>query len=692
MSILAKIYINEVLTDTVDITNLSPNAFVDYRHPLTDNDVVRVEVVSTEGDVPDIQEYYISAIDTDYVQLTPAPPPGPPSTPPPPPPGPPSTPPPGPPSTPPPPPPPSSPWPTDPAGPVTMGVKLFASVGDMANNARRQVARVGELSTYSETFSRDRELSSGAFVLDPLDPNSLSQGLHQTVFSAKTITGDTVDLRSEYLDLLEEISEWIYRNGMAAAFDNQSETVRQQLMAEFQTPLYNLEIGTMVQAGDGNWFPESMVFTLTAGGINSWYVAKTSNQIVLDGNYDRSLVKIWFSDRAFQAQYDEYEIDFVAPIDTLDDFFRTASAVQGLVGARTIPVLMNKVALVADSDPYTEVKSMEFDWYDPLTAGHRIRTVWTFVIYGAAGLSVDAMKEGLRNWILDHSTHTREEWTAIFPDIFKSTEFIFMPTWNRYAIPNMTLSEGVYSPILDYQDALISAQKVVCGIGYTTDHLVNRLAFFGTPYKSVAMVVCGGPENRASALAINQVWPDYLSVVTSSVDFNRMQPQTQTWVNVLQTLLSLAENASEFSEIPVGYSRIRRKNPANQQVTYIATTIDNIQYMVVSKASMQAIVPVADYGVTPQDMPLSLLPETDLPLETVQGSKKLTVDFEAIGGVGPYTYSLDVTSGMQAQAIGPASGQCEITFNAYGDQAITVRVTDAVGTQYRGDYVVHVRP
>ena len=581
-------------------------------------------------------------------------------------------------------------WPTDPGGNVTLGIKGFASIGDLSNNASRAVAQIGELSVYSETFSRDRTLSSGTFKVNPLSQQSATESIHQSVFSCRTTNGAAVSIENLVLTFLEEVNSWVYATGLRGELNNNSETTRQLLINSWATPLYNLEFGAMV-SHDSNYYPESISFVVTKAGLISWYTNKYGNPPVLSDTYNRVQVKFWYSDRAFRAQYDEYLIEIIPPIDTIDDFYRTASAVNGLVRALTTPILMNKVSNKADKDPYTEVKSMEFDWNDPLTAGNKIRTVWTFVIYGSAGLSVDAMKETLRNWILANSTHTREEWTALFPDIFKSTEFVFMPMWNRYAIPNMTVAEGVYSPILDYQDALIASGKVIVGLGYNTGHLVNRLAFVGTPYKSIALMVCGGPENRVGAYALNQVWPDYISVPTSSVDFNRMQPSTQTWVNTLQRLLRAAEEATEFSEIPVGFSRIRRKNGQNQTVTFIATTVDNIQYMVVTKMSMLALVPVVDYGVTPEDMPLSLLPAPDVTIQTATGSRELSVDFEAIGGIGPYTYAIEQTNAMVAAVIGPATGQCEIEFINFGTYPLRITVTDSVGGQYVGNYQVEVR-
>ena len=581
-------------------------------------------------------------------------------------------------------------WPTDPGGSVTLGVKGFASVGDLASNASRNVAMIGELSTYSETFSRDRQLSSGSFKLNPSDSLSEEQGIHQTIFSCSTTAGVSIVVSPVLLEFLEELNAWVYASGMRVEFNNNSETTRQLIVGSWATPLYNLQLGAMVQH-EGEYYPESITFELTRASLTEWYENKYNTTLTLSTDYNRSQIKIWYSDRAFKAQYDDYLIEIVPPIDNIDDFFRIASAVRGLVNAVTTPMLMNKVRDKADGDPYTESPALEFDWNDPLTQGNKIKTVWTFVVYGNAGLSVDAIKERLRQWILANSTHTREEWTAIFPDIFRSTEFIFMPMWNRYAIPNMTTAEGVYSPILDYQDALIASGIVICGVGYNTPHLVNRLAFIGNPYKSVALMVCGGPDNRVGAVALNQVWPDYINVPTMSVDFNRMQPSTQAWITTLQRLLRAAEEATEFSEIPVGFSRIRRRNSQNQVVTYIATTVNNIQYMVVTKLSMLALVPVVDYGVTPEDMPLSLLPAPDIMLQTDQGSRELSVDFEAIGGTGPYTYSLEATSAMVQSAIGPATGQCEIEFINFGTYPIRVHVEDSVGNEYIGNYDVNVR-
>ncbi len=547
----------------------------------------------------------------------------------------------------------------------TYSLKGFFAYGALADNDPNEVALLGELSVWSRTYSKDRLLFSVGSGGNP------STSVDTTIFSSKRADTDVqVPVPVPYANLLTDIARWCYLQATTGIFTSNPEVFRQQILTEYSGRIRDVQVGPMLQQGS-IYLPEFVVFYFVPDAVSeSW----GSERDYLD----ESRVKIWFSDDAFSRQFDEYEIEFIAPIPNLDDFFLLADQVTTRVNARTIPELTDQVREIAARNPYTILRSDIFTYHDPLVGSdYTLDTTWTFIIYGAGGNNIDAIKEALIEWILDNSTHTREEWAEIFPDIFTSTEFIITPMWNQYAVPNMTLQEGVFSPTVNVQRALEIARVTSTGTNYTETHVDQVLAVVGCTYKSLGLLAVGGPENRNGINRFERQWPDYMAVATTSIDFNRMQPDTQQWVMLLYQMLAVAEDMTEFSDIPLTMTRLRRTAPGGETVLYLVSSYKNVQYLVVARSSLEALFP----------------PETDEPLQlTCEGAEGVTsmpngmggqpysTEFVALGGQGPYEYELLSSNNgpILSQTLDPVTGEYNATLAGGGGEGVVeVLVRDA---------------
>lgn len=547
----------------------------------------------------------------------------------------------------------------------TYSLKGFFAYGALADNDPNEVALLGELSVWSRTYSKDRLLFSVGSGGNP------STSVDTTIFSSKRADTDVqVPVPVPYASLLTDIARWCYVQATTGIFTSNPEVFRQQILTEYSGRIRDVQVGPMLQQGS-IYLPEFVVFYFVPDAVSEDWGPERDY-------LDESRVKIWFSDDAFSRQFDEYEIEFIAPIPNLDDFFLLADQVTTRVNARTIPELTDQIREIAARNPYTILRSDNFTYHDPLAGSdYTLPTTWTFIIYGAGGNNIDAIKEALIEWILDNSTHTREEWAEIFPDIFTSTEFVVTPMWNQYAVPNMTLQEGVFSPTVNVQRALEIARVTSTGTNYTEAHVDEVLAVVGCTYKSLGLLVVGGPENRNGINRFERQWPDYMAVATTSIDFNRMQPDTQQWVMLLYQMLAVAEDMTEFSDIPLTMTRLRRTAPGGQTVLYLVSSYKNVQYLVVARSSLEALFP----------------PETDEPLQlTCEGAEGVTsmpngtggvaysTVFEALGGQGPYEYELLSSNNgpILSQTLDPVTGEYNATLAGGGGEAVVeVLVRDA---------------
>lgn len=565
----------------------------------------------------------------------------------------------------------------------TFSLKGFVSIGAFADNDLYETAPLGELSLQSATYSKDRSYysttSTGA------NPTTLELA----VFSCRTLTNPLYTTPVEYQSKLLEIIRWCHARAIDNTFNHTSETCRQAIVAEFGSFVSDVVVGQMISQ-DSVWLPASLTFYFIPSAFNATW---TDEQ---QADLERSRIKLWFADQAFAGEYDECAMEFLAPIDNarLDDFFLIADQVAKKVAQRTMEETMLMVHQLKGNKPETKIRTINFLYHDPANRDRKIPTNWTFVIYGIAGDNIDKIKELLTKWVLENSTHTREEWAAIFPDLFTSTEFIITPMWSQYAVPNETLQDGVYSPTVNVLNALSVARRSCTGTAYTQNHIDSVLTVVGCPYKSIGLLIVGGPENRNGLDRFEEVWPDYMSVFTSSLDYNRMQPETQQWVSMLHAMLKAAETMTDFSDLPqtpFPMTRLKRTNANDETFMYVVCNYGNIQYLVVSRQSMQQYFPprgVDALRITSEGAEgVNAMPNADI----TAGAYSTT--FVAVGGKGPYVFDLISVSDntkLENVAIDPDTGEFTASPLAAGDILVTVRVTDDNTTSATKSFTLHI--
>lgn len=554
-----------------------------------------------------------------------------------------------------------------PAGSDTYSVKGFMAYGSMSNNTPETVATLGELSVRSATFAKDRALYSTS-----AGTGANATAVNLSVFSSKKNDGSSVDVPADYSTQLLTIGAWIYTQSVSGQFTSDAASCQQQIVAEFSGVIKDVTIGQMLQQGS-MWMPEYVVFHFAAASSTSPDFTSISR------------AKLWFSDHSFQTEYDEFLIEFISPLppgSSLDDFFKSSTQVVAEVAQFTLPQLMQQIQVVAANDPYTLVKTMEFDYHDFNDKTFTSPTNWTFIIYGAAGDNIDAIKIGLIDWILSNSTHSRDDWSKVFPDIFTATEFIICPLWNQYAIPNKTLEEGIYSPSVNLAQAQAIAPSVFTGTKYTIQHIQANTDVAGVPYKSLALMICGGPENRNNITRFDQEFQDYLAVSTTSLDFDRMSQTTQDWITtVLYPMLQIAETMTEFSDIPIGFTRLIRTNPNGDSVLYVVASFNNVQYMVVAKEYLTA--------AFPPPAALAITTPTTSSITGPTNGGAMSVNFGATGGAGDYVWQLaSIDSRITNGAINASTGVFSCTLPSWGNYPVSIKVTDGLGNSYTGNFTL----
>lgn len=435
-------------------------------------------------------------------------------------------------------------------------LKGFMVVNALADNTVGVVAPLGELSTDSLTYAKEKgHYKSSTYpdtVLYSFESRETSVGL--------------VPVPQQQSDYALAVGQWIFGAAISGELTSNRNACLQAFSAEFSIDLSNLEVGEMVTNGT-IWMPSWVSYNITDTD---------------------SYVKLWFSDQAFSGQYDGYEIEIIPPVENIDALFGTRTQVQALLNQRTIRDLVQITEEKRAENPYTVLRTDEFAWIDQRDTADpkwEMPLYWTVLIYGRIADNIDTIREEIIDWVIENSDRPREDWIDILPELFAATEFIITPMWSQYAVPNQTIQSGVYSPIVKIPEALALAKQTCKGPGFTPAWVEENATIAGAVYKSLAFVATGSTENMDGIVNFADRHPDYMAVPTSSHDFSRMSLETQEWILAFNDMLKNAETLTEYSGIPTGFNRMVRDG-----VVYLTKEIQGVQYLVVTRQTINDLV------------------------------------------------------------------------------------------------------
>ena len=415
-------------------------------------------------------------------------------------------------------------------------------------NSGSTVALLGELSNIALTYKREKDVYT-----DNLYPD-----LRLTTFTNRnTATNASVVVGSgQVLEILNVVNELItYTVGHIRPYNNVD--YLSNLTTAFNGVISGITIGNFIDNGQLS-LPEWISWTSDAN---------TGNKI-----------RIWLSDTAFRSQYDEYEMVIVPPFQQLDHFFTSYTSLSSEIPALLTTDLIDRMEVAKLGYPETYFKVFNFDFHNSNDVTASVPSEWGILIYGKAGDNLDIIKDVLQEYILNNSSHVRAEWTIVYPDIFKRTEFIIVPRWDKLAIPNLTQLSGIYSSMLDPIEAI---EFVKTNVNIYPDPWVNdNTTIVPYDYKAITLTIIDGVDNIVGKEHIDEVFSDYIPVSSITLDFGRMSIPTREWAVLLGNALIAAETSDEFASVPEPLRKIKRLG-----VLYISFLYDNVNYLVAARSN-----------------------------------------------------------------------------------------------------------
>lgn len=426
-------------------------------------------------------------------------------------------------------------------------LKGFVQIQDFISNVPTVVAPVGEMSTWSLTYSR----SPGDYVHSAVPGYRLI-----SMLSKDSRTGAVAVPPTLVYDVLTVVrSLVIYAQGHFLPYT--LDDFRATITATYKSSIDRFLMGPLVTVGDIA-LPE--------------YVEWASVSV------PDAKVRIWLVDDAFARQYDEYEIAVIPPVSVLDDLFGNPAKVYQALAEWPIDALMVRVqdAKHAYPETFTRVMSHPYVFTDVDTPPLTVH--WPVLIYGREGDYIDAIKEAINQYVLEHSAHSHDEWAVRSPELFKRTEFMILPRWDRYSIPDLAVETGLYSSLVDPMETVAFAQRELTF--YPSAWIPTHLTLTPHPYKGLSLCIVDGPDNLPGKAAFRTLFPDYLAIATTSLDFNRMQLETREWLLKLNEMLIFCETLNDYTVIPEYYRKVRRANKL-----YLAYLHQGVNYLVAAKSN-----------------------------------------------------------------------------------------------------------
>jgi hypothetical protein len=427
-------------------------------------------------------------------------------------------------------------------------LKGFLTISSLIRNEVSVVAPLGELSPISRTYTKELGIYT----------NDNHPGFTINAFKSASPSGATVASASLILQCILVTKACIaYTQSNLAPYDKNA--VIAMLLNTFPTQISTIELGTFVTDGT-LWLPEWI----------SWTNISTTS----------TLVKLWYSNASFETWYDEYSITPITPLARLDDFFLSRQLVIQKLSERTLIQMIDLSQEARQDIPETILRTMTFE-YKP--AGQvPITTNWFFLIYGIAGDDFDTIRDFLVQYILQNSTHTVSEWEAIFPDIFKRNEFVLLPRWDKYAIPNLTTQGGIYSSLIDPVEYTTFAKDKVDF--YNDLFIQNNMTIIPFDYKALCIIIINGLNNTTGNTVFRTLFPDYIPIPSTSLDFNRMTQKTREWLILIEQLIISSEQLTPLGNLPTQFRRVIRDNKV-----YVSCVFDNISYIMLAKFEVTSV-------------------------------------------------------------------------------------------------------
>ena len=421
-------------------------------------------------------------------------------------------------------------------------IKGFATINTMLDGGMNAIAPLGELSSYSRTFSTikasiaKREYESVSIEVFNCTEDGISKDM--PAGSDDYVLGRLEDIIENFDDSLD----------FATQFNSRYEMDLLQ------------ELGNDV-THDGRTLP-SMV---------KWQTNILGEPVIF---------KIWLSDAVFRAEYGEYEIRVLPPVPNATDLMENRSVVLGIVEDYDYSKKMEDIETIRNGDPSTSVVTLKLQWVDPIT-DFSTELVWTLVTYGPAGLTRDNQLKAIREYLLRETGRDAGEWLPWLPDLLIHTTLTLIPVWDRVALRSSGSVEYVFDPTITVAE-IKRVSRIRYGLAGANEAQLAKLVFGVIQYKSMGFIVLS-EDNSGEEGNFTELYPDYSLIPLNDLNLNRLSAKTRSAIMAIEKGVRLAEVDTGNGTLPSDHTRMTADG-----IDYIVYTVNGVTHRIATRRSYMA--------------------------------------------------------------------------------------------------------
>lgn len=396
---------------------------------------------------------------------------------------------------------------------MTYEVRLFGEIASSQDSIVGNTAPLGELSTYSLSFSSKKTEINDANYPDVSGVvfSCLRDNVEQTALPTNAVAS-----------IMSVMDKLVNRITTTMAFADQISDV-------FPSIYTSMEYSDFITY-NGRTLP----------GYLKW-------EETLDG--DLVTFHLWTADVIFRQQYDLYEIRVIPPVPNLGDLRESDTSMLAALDAYTEEAKLEDIEAARDNDAMTKLAGLTLKWVSPVN-GATFNLTWRLLTIGAKGLERVNQLQAVRDYITDTYGDFSEGWGDIFPELNVNTTLTLLPLWNQVALQSSGSVEYVHSPVVRIEQFYEGMTKRTGE--RPNDALAMQLDYAQSLYKSIGFMAYT-EDNGANPVSFSELYPDFSLVSVNDINLNRLKSATRDAVSKIETGLRLAESYVAGEVLPVNF-------------------------------------------------------------------------------------------------------------------------------------------
>lgn len=264
-------------------------------------------------------------------------------------------------------------------------------------------------------------------------------------------------------------------------------------------------------------------------------------------------VNIFFGTDSFRNNYPHREVVILPPTVDVEDLYDTHVNVLQALDENSIVSMTDRINEVTRVYPQTELKPIRLRWNEPTDPNKYIITTWTAVCYGPQASRHDVILEEIRQYLLDNTSHTINEWRNYLPDIQFAKIFHMIPIWGKQAISAGPNTQDAYSPIIRSGEITSIAKH------FMPNTPESDITTYGEAtsilYKSLGMIIIGAGGNEEGQRWFSELYPKYTVINVNGQNNGRIPESVLSVINKMEILVRLAEVDTGIETLPNNITR-----------------------------------------------------------------------------------------------------------------------------------------